>query len=91
MLLDIATAMFSELTYEFDALLASVLPPLLHIEFFESPKVFLEKHSQEIPGFVKKKLTHLTRSSVTTSTLAKAFMRLIRTAVSVDFSKKRVY
>jgi hypothetical protein len=91
LLLDIATAMFSELTYEFEALLASVLPPLLHSEFFEAPKAFLNCHKQEIPGFVKKKLTHLTRGSVTTSTLAKAFIRLIRTAVSVDFSKKRIY
>ncbi|MBD3406628.1 MAG: hypothetical protein GF411_10980 [Candidatus Lokiarchaeota archaeon] len=91
MLLDLCAEMFAKMIASFPILAAGIIPPPDHMEFLESPRGYVSSNRGKIPMITKKKLQLLAGAGVSTSSMAKAFVRLAKKAASIDPDKKRMY
>jgi hypothetical protein len=84
LLIECACDLFTEMVLAFNILLIGILGPDEHLKFFFGPTTYVDKHMLELPNLIEKRLRAITLSGVNEKKLAKAFVKLIRQAYSVD-------
>ncbi len=83
LLVDLAIDMFTKLIYAFEMLAVAVIPPPMRKGFLQDPKEFVREHRSMIPIYVKKKLNAILIGRLNTTTIARAIVRLVKTASMV--------
>ena len=83
--LDVGANLFTDLVFAFNILLVGTLDPNDHLQFSYSPSRYVEQNLIEVPTLVEKRLRSLTSSGTNSTTLARAYIRLIEMALAADF------
>jgi hypothetical protein len=84
LLIECACDLFTEMVLAFNILLTGIIGPDEHLKFFFGQTGYIDKHMLELPTLIEKRLRAMTSSGVNEKKLAKAFIKLIQQAYSVD-------
>lgn len=88
LLLDIGASLFTELVFAFNILLVGAVDSDDHISFSFGPSLYVEQNLLEVPNLVEKRLRTLTLSGTNSTTLARAYIKMIEMALAADFVRK---
>ncbi len=88
LILDIGASLFTELVFAFNILLVGAIDPEDHISFSFGPSLYVEQNLLEVPSLVEKRLRTLTSSGTNSTTLARAYIKMIEMALAADFVRK---
>ncbi|MHA2005555.1 MAG: hypothetical protein ACW975_10185 [Candidatus Thorarchaeota archaeon] len=88
LILDVGASLFTELVFAFNILLVGAVDSDDHMSFSFGPSLYVEQNLLEVPNLVENRLRTLTSSGANSTTLARAYIKMIEMALAADFVRK---